>query len=201
MIIKKETSLLEDCEAPVISVTQFSMEGAVSFSSSLRKFNSCSNINDIFINICSYGGEVWPMLAMLDEVLQSPKNVHGICTGLCASAGAMLFCCMPGTRYIANSSQLMLHRVSDGMRGTVPELEREVKTTKFLDKSIFDLLGKRLSKCKSSSALNLKQVMEFIKENGDWYLSANKAVKFGLADKVGVPYFTKTTIIEGLCRD
>jgi ATP-dependent Clp protease protease subunit len=200
MIIQKERVSLSDCEAPVIHVTGFSMDGAASFSNEMRRLNASSSVSDIFISINSYGGEVWPMLCMIEEARNSPKRVHSICSGLCASAGAMLFSSVPGNRYISSNAQLMFHNIIGGMRGSLPELEEEIAKLKVLSRRLLGILGKRLAQSSSSNALNLKEFMAILKDKGDWYVSANKAVSCGLADKVGIPYFTKSVIVESTIK-
>jgi ATP-dependent Clp protease protease subunit len=196
MLIKSQDSVMDELEVPVISVTEFSMASAVDFARNIRRLNSDSSVTDIFINICSYGGQVWSMLGMIEEARCSPKLVHGICSGFCASAGAFMFSCLPGTRYMSSNARLMFHDVSSGISGFVPEMEKELKTLKNLSKSVFEILGKRVARSSSQKSLSLSDIKRTVREEGDWYVTSKKAVEYGFADTIGIPYFTKRVVFE-----
>ena len=143
---------------------------------------------DISLYINSAGGEVTAGLAIYDTMNFIKCDVSTIVTGQAASMGSFL--AQAGTlgkRFVLPESRTMIHRVSSGTHGTkgsvhIQELEfedarRAFEESKRLNERLTQLYAKHNSKGKTYE--EFFETMKF-----DTFLSADEAVKFGLADKV-----------------
>ena len=143
---------------------------------------------DISLYINSAGGEVTAGLAIYDTMNFIKCDVSTIVTGQAASMGSFLSQAGTlGKRFVLPESRTMIHRVSSGTHGTkgsvhIQELEfedarRAFEESKRLNERLTQLYAKHNSKGKTYE--EFFETMKF-----DTFLSADEAVKFGLADKV-----------------
>lgn len=144
--------------------------------------------SDILFYINSPGGSVTAGLSIYDTMQFIKPDVSTIVIGQAASMGSFLAQAgAPGKRIVLPESRTMIHRVSSGTRGTsgsvhVQELEfedakRHLDESKYLNKRLTELYVRHNSKNKSYD--DLFDTMKF-----DTFLSAEEAVKYGLADEV-----------------
>lgn len=133
---------------------------------------------DIHLYINSPGGSVSAGLGIYDIMQFVKCDIRTYCTGLAASMGSLLL--MAGTkgkRYVLPHSKVMIHQplISGGLSGQATDIEihaRELIDTKQrLIKLYVNHTGQSESK--------LSQDME-----RDFFMSAEMAVKYGLADHV-----------------
>lgn len=131
---------------------------------------------DIHIYINSPGGSVTAGLAMYDTMQFLTCDVNTYCIGICASMGAVLLAAgTKGKRFALPNSDIMIHQVSGGARGTASDVER---TVDFMYK-----LKRRLNRI---LALHCGKTPEVIEKDADRdnYMSAEEACTYGLVDKV-----------------
>jgi len=134
---------------------------------------------DIHLYINSPGGYLTAGLAIYDTLQYLGCNINTYCIGQAASMGAVLFSAgTKGRRFMLPNSRVMLHQPSGGMGGTATEMALQAKEILFQKNRLNHILSK-----------NCNQPFEKIKEDSerDFFMSADEAVIYGIADEVLVP--------------
>ena len=131
---------------------------------------------DIKFYINSPGGSVYDGLAIYDTMNYIKPDVQTIGIGLQASMGAFLLSSgTKGKRFVLPSSRIMIHQPSSGTRGKITDQEIDLRESIFLKNELNRILayntGQKLSKIE-------KDV------DRDYWMSAQEAVEYGLADQV-----------------
>lgn len=131
---------------------------------------------DIHIYINSPGGSVTAGLAIYDTMQFVTCDVNTYCIGIAASMGAVLLAAgTKGKRYALPNSDIMIHQVSGGARGTASDVER---TVDFMYK-----LKRRLNRILAHHTGKTPETIEKDADR-DNYMSAEEACAYGLVDKV-----------------
>lgn len=130
----------------------------------------------IFLYINSPGGSVYDGMAIYDTMQHVKNEIHTIGIGLQASMGAFLLSSgTKGKRFLLPHSKVMIHQPSAGTRGKVSDMEidlkESLKTRQLLNEIFSKNTGQKLSKIE-------KDV------DRDYWMSAEEAVAYGVADKV-----------------
>lgn len=142
----------------------------------------------IYLYVQSEGGEVSAGLAVYDTIQFISAPVYTIVMGQAASMGSFIAQAgEAGHRYVLPESRTMIHRVSHGLPGTsgsvnVTELEfedarRSFEEAKRLNKRLTELYARH-----NSQGMDYETLEATMRH--DTYLTADEAVKMGLADKV-----------------
>lgn len=131
---------------------------------------------DIQLYINSPGGSVYDGLAIYDTMQYIKPDVQTIGIGLQASMGAFLLSSgAKGKRFVLPNARVMIHQPSSGTQGMVTDqeisLRESVRMKELLAKVIAKNTGQKLEKIKAD--------ME-----RDHWMSADEAVKYGLADEM-----------------
>lgn len=131
---------------------------------------------DIKIYINSPGGSVTAGMAIYDTMQYIKPDVSTICIGMAASMASVLLAAgEPGKRFCLPNSEVMIHQVMGGTEGQASDIkihaERILKMKDRLNKILAKHTGQKL------------QVIERDTDR-DNFMSADDAVKYGLADKV-----------------
>ena len=131
---------------------------------------------DIQLYINSPGGSVYNGLAIYDTMQYIKPDVQTIGIGLQASMGAFLLSSgAKGKRFVLPNARVMIHQPSSGTQGMVTDqeisLRESVRMKELLAKVIAKNTGQKLDKVKAD--------ME-----RDHWMSADEAVKYGLADEM-----------------
>ena len=131
---------------------------------------------DIALYINSPGGSVYDGLAIYDTMQFIKPDVATYGIGLQASMGAFLLSSgTKGKRFVLPNSRVMIHQPSSGTRGKITDQEITLREGIALKKRLNEILarntGQKLSKIE-------KDV------DRDFWMSADDAVGYGLADKV-----------------
>ena len=131
---------------------------------------------DIQLYINSPGGSVYDGLAIYDTMQYIKPDVQTIGIGLQASMGAFLLGSgAKGKRVVLPNARVMIHQPSSGTQGMVTDqeisLRESVRMKELLAKVIAKNTGQKLEKVKAD--------ME-----RDHWMSADEAVKYGLADAI-----------------
>src|SRR6056297_175299 len=131
---------------------------------------------DIKLYINSPGGEVTAGMAIYDTMQYVQPDISTICIGLAASMGATLLAAgAEGKRIALPNSEMMLHQVAGGAKGTAADVEiaanQIIKIKKRINKILANHTGQDLEKIAQDT-------------DRDFYLSADEAKKYGLIDKV-----------------
>ncbi|MBI3626460.1 ATP-dependent Clp endopeptidase proteolytic subunit ClpP [Candidatus Uhrbacteria bacterium] len=134
---------------------------------------------DIKLYINSPGGSVTAGLAIYDTIqyLQSP--VSTICVGLAASMAAILLTAgAKGKRLVLPNSEILIHQVMGGAEGQASDIkiraERILKIKDQLNKILAQHTGQPISKIEKDA-------------DRDYFMTADEAVTYGLADKIIKP--------------
>lgn len=131
---------------------------------------------DIVFYINSPGGSVYDGMAIYDTMKYVKCSVQTVGIGLQASMGAFLLSSgEKGKRFLLPHSKVMIHQPSSGTRGKVSDMEIDLMESLRIKKQLNEILvkntGQKLSKIE-------KDV------DRDYWMSAQEAVDYGLADKV-----------------
>lgn len=134
------------------------------------------NEKDISIYINSPGGIVTAGLAIYDTMQYIRPDVRTICTGQCASMGAVLLAAgTPGKRYALPNSRIMIHQPSGGVVGMASDIEIHATEIKLLKSRLTAILAEHTGK-------TVKRVEKDC--DRDCFMSAADALSYGLIDEV-----------------
>jgi ATP-dependent Clp endopeptidase proteolytic subunit ClpP len=126
----------------------------------------------LYIN--SDGGEVFGALSVVDRIKQSDVPVHSYVEGLVASA-ATLISVSCHKRYIRKNSIILIHQIRSWFGGTHENFKDEAHNLDVLSNIIKQIYLK-------NTKFTEQELTKLLKR--DIYLSAEEAVKYGLADKI-----------------
>lgn len=131
---------------------------------------------DIQLYINSPGGSVYDGLAIYDTMQYIKPDVQTIGVGLQASMGAFLLSAgTKGKRFVLPNARVMIHQPSSGTQGKVTDQEISLREALEIKERLATIMaentGQKLDKIKAD--------ME-----RDFWMSAEAAVKYGLADEV-----------------
>tara|TARA_B100001094_G_C18135205_1_gene774654 strand:+ start:385 stop:1092 length:708 start_codon:yes stop_codon:yes gene_type:complete len=130
--------------------------------------------------VSTHGGVVSDMFSIIDvmENIKANCDIETIGVGKVMSAGVLVLAAgTKGKRKIAKHCRVMLHSVMSGHCGSFPNLENEMKETKHMQNMYFDFLSK-------NTKLSKKRIKKLLIPNVDVYLSAEEAIKYGIADEI-----------------
>ncbi|MGE5299157.1 MAG: ATP-dependent Clp protease proteolytic subunit [Acidobacteriota bacterium] len=131
---------------------------------------------DIQLYINSPGGSVYDGLAIYDTMQYIKPDVQTIGIGLQASMGAFLLSSgTKGKRFVLPNSRVMIHQPSSGTQGKVTDQEITLREAIALKEKLAEMMAKNTGQ----KATKLKADME-----RDFWMSAEEAVKYGVADEV-----------------
>ena len=132
--------------------------------------------SDIKLYINSPGGSVYDGLAIYDTMQYIKPDVQTIGIGLQASMGAFLLSSgAKGKRVVLPNARIMIHQPSSGTEGKVTDQEISLKEAVFLKKRLNEILAKNTGKKLAVIERDVER---------DFWMSAEEAVAYGLADEV-----------------
>lgn len=128
--------------------------------------------------ICSPGGEVSSAFALIDVMKGSKLPVHTLGLGEIASCGLLTFMSgEKGHRYVTPNTSILSHQYSWGSHGKEHELFARVRE--------FELTSERmLAHYKKCTGLSEDKIRKYLLPEKDVWLSADEAVKYGVADEI-----------------
>lgn len=175
----------------VIRVNDFDDKDADEFSKLMSKAHRTGQ-PVIPVIIDSYGGLVYSLLAMIEDIRSSRLPVATICMGKAMSCGSILLSCgSEGMRYCAPHSHIMIHDVSAMKFGKNEELQASARQIDKLQKQVFHLMAKN---CGQEDDYFLKILHE--KSHAEWYLTAAEAKKHRIVNHVKVPEFKVSVKVD-----
>jgi ATP-dependent Clp protease, protease subunit len=134
---------------------------------------------DIRLYLNSPGGAATSMFAVYDTMQLIRPDVSTVCTGMAASAAAVILAGgAAGKRYALPNSRVLIHQPHGGAQGQSVDIENQAREIAFLRRRIEELL-----------AFHTGQPVERIAKDTDrdYILSAQEAVTYGLVDEVLQP--------------
>jgi ATP-dependent Clp protease protease subunit len=131
---------------------------------------------DIKLYINSPGGSVTAGLAIYDTMQLIAPDVSTICIGMAASMASILLSSgAKGKRFVLPNSEVMIHQVMGGAQGQASDIEISarhiLKLKERLNKILATHTGQKFEKVTKDS-------------DRDYFMSAEEAVEYGLADKI-----------------
>lgn len=128
--------------------------------------------------INSPGGEISAAFSLIDIMRGSPIPVRTVGVGEISSCGLLTFMSgAKGYRTITPNTSILSHQFSWGSYGKEHELFAKVRE--------FELTSERLMEhYKKCTGLNEKDVKKWLLPAEDVWLSAEQAVKYGIADEI-----------------
>ena len=135
-------------------------------------------VKPIDFYISTWGGDALGMFAIYDlmRMMREECPIHTFGFGKVMSAGVLLLAAgTKGQRKIGKNTRVMVHSVRGSHYGNIHSLQNEMDETRWIQNQLLDaLVGETsLTKVKLNNMLNKKV---------DVYLSAEDAVKMGIAD-------------------
>ncbi len=133
---------------------------------------------EITFYIDTPGGSITSGMAIYDtlQLISSPVTV--VVTGMAASMGSILLCAAPkGSRYVFPHSRVLIHQPLLAGRMVAPAIDINIQATEM--EKLREELNKILS---TASGQPLEKIAK--DTDRDFYLNANEAIEYGLADKI-----------------
>ena len=139
-----------------------------------------SDADDLQMYISTHGGEADEMFAMYDvmKYVQRSNDIVTIGIGKVMSAGVVLLAAgTKGKRKIGKNCRVMIHNVITGQMGAINTVEHEMKEVKRIQKAYIDALAE-------NSSMTPAQIRKLMRRGENVYLSAEEAIKYGIADEI-----------------
>ena len=131
---------------------------------------------DIYLYINSPGGVITSGLSILDTMNYLKCDVSTVCFGQAASMGAVLLAAgNKEKRFVLPNSRVMIHQPLGGARGQETDIQIQAKEIKTLRERLNGILAN----CSGQSIKKIEKDTE-----RDFFMDAQAAIKYGLADKV-----------------
>lgn len=169
-----------DMDEGPIWVSDFDTDAAKAFCNALFKASEEDPSKPIVVYINSGGGEVSGLFAMMTAMDTVPNKIVTVAMGYAMSAGALLLA-HGSIRCVSPHARVMVHKVQAGAFGSMDDILNETEEVVRVNDYVMGLLAKD---CKRSKA-EIEKALSGSKR--EVYLDADGAVKFGLADIIGVP--------------
>ena len=128
--------------------------------------------------LSTYGGSADDMFALYDimRTIRQESEIHTLGLGKVMSAGVLLLAAgTKGSRRIAKNCRIMIHSVAAGNHGNLHDLTNELE-------AISDLQQMYARCLISETDITKSQLKKMLERKVNVYLSAEEAVKLGIAD-------------------
>ena len=136
------------------------------------------NKRDIEFYLSTYGGSADDMFALYDmmKIVEEDTDIVTIGMGKVMSAGVLILAAgTKGKRQIGRNCRVMIHSVIAGNHGSLPNLINEME-------AIQDLQDLYIERLVEETKMTKKQMKKLLEQKVNIYLSAEEAVKYGIAD-------------------
>ncbi|MBF0125881.1 MAG: ATP-dependent Clp endopeptidase proteolytic subunit ClpP [Magnetococcales bacterium] len=131
---------------------------------------------DIHFYINSPGGLVTAGMAIYDTMEFIRPDVSTLCIGQAASMGAVLLAAgKKGKRLLLPNSRVMIHQPSGGFQGQAEDIQIHAKEMLRIRERLNQILAKHTGQTVRRIARDVDR---------DYFLEANEACEYGLADRV-----------------
>lgn len=124
--------------------------------------------------ISSPGGDVYSGFALVDTIRNSVTPIHTIALGGVMSMGMLIYS-VGHKRYMGEYATLMFHDVSSAVADKLEGIEDRVRELKRVQAMICTVVT-------NNSKVPLEFLAKRLSQREDWYISAEEAIKLGLAD-------------------
>jgi|15BtaG_2_1085339.scaffolds.fasta_scaffold00154_16 ATP-dependent Clp endopeptidase proteolytic subunit ClpP len=130
--------------------------------------------------ISTNGGDAREMFAIYDMMRHIRKDceIATLGIGKVMSAGVPLLAAgTKGKRRIGKYCRIMLHNVSAGTIGAIPQMQNEMKEVEKIQKQYIEILA-------TETNMTERQIKKLINKNVNVYLSAEEALELGIVDEI-----------------
>lgn len=149
----------------------------------------------LIVDICSEGGSVYELLAMVDLVEAAKERgivVITYASGKAMSSGAVLLASgSPGFRFAGPNATIMVHEVSGGVDGSPDRATGGVREITRLNRRLLGMLGEYSGKGQRYFWGLVKS-----KDGPDVYCDARRAKRHGIIDRIGTPFHIITADVK-----
>jgi ATP-dependent Clp protease protease subunit len=130
--------------------------------------------------VCTNGGSANDMFAVYDtmRIVKETCEIHTVGIGKVMSAGVLLLAAgTKGKRKIGKHCRIMIHSVAAGNEGPIHNLQNEMEEVNFTQNAYIAAL-------KKETKMSEQTIKKMLERHVNIYLSAEEAVKLGIADEV-----------------
>jgi ATP-dependent Clp protease protease subunit len=166
----------QSCAEVVQNLLVFSKQGEIPKDERKDKYSHLPI--EFYLN--THGGSASDMFAIYDMMRSAKANceIHTIGVGKIMSAGVLLLAAgTKGKRRIGANARVMIHSVLGGSEGPLFNLENEFNEIKFVQEKYTKALVRE-------THLTPRTMKDLLGKHVNIYLSAEEAVKYGIADEV-----------------
>lgn len=166
----------QSCAEVIQNLLVFSKQGEIPKNERKNKYSHPPI--EFYLN--THGGSASDMFAIYDMMRSAKESceVHTVGVGKIMSAGVLLLAAgSKGKRRIGANARVMIHSVLGGTEGPLFNLENEFNEIKFVQERYTKALIKE-------THLTPRAMKDLLEKHVNIYLSAEEAVKYGIADEV-----------------
>jgi ATP-dependent Clp protease, protease subunit len=135
----------------------------------------------ISMMVSTHGGiasEMFSILDIMDMVKNRTCDIETFGVGKVMSAGVPILAAgTPGRRKVGRNCRIMLHNVMAGTGGTIFSMENELEEIKWTQERYINTLA-------NYTKLTPSKIKKLLKTQKDVYISAEEAIKMGIADEI-----------------
>jgi len=132
-------------------------------------------LSPVNLIINSPGGEIHEMMGIVDYLNSLDIKINTICRGKAFSAAAVILTLGSGARMMSRNSTIMFHQASSMISGKLTDVTATIDFVKKVEQDIYNMLAEKTKK----DAGWWKDHMR-----SDLYLSADKALEYGVIDQI-----------------
>ena len=135
----------------------------------------------IAMMVSTHGGtasDMFSILDIMDMVKDRTCDIETFGIGKVMSAGVPILAAgTKGKRKVGRNCRIMLHNVMAGTGGTIFSMENELEEIKWIQERYIETLA-------SYTKLTPSKIKKLLKTQKDVYISAEEAIKMGIADEI-----------------
>lgn len=135
----------------------------------------------ISMMVSTHGGtasDMFSILDVMDMVKERTCDIETFGIGKVMSAGVPILAAgSKGKRKVGRNCRIMLHNVMAGTGGTIFSMENELEEIKWVQERYIETLA-------SLTKLTPSRIKKILKAQRDVYISAEEAIKMGIADEI-----------------
>tara|TARA_B100000212_G_scaffold338384_1_gene314821 strand:- start:376 stop:1077 length:702 start_codon:yes stop_codon:yes gene_type:complete len=135
----------------------------------------------ISMMVSTHGGtasDMFSILDVMDMVKERTCDIETFGIGKVMSAGVPILAAgTKGKRKVGKNCRIMLHNVMAGTGGTIFSMENELEEIKWVQERYIETLA-------SYTKLTPSKIKKLLKAQRDVYISAEEAIKMGIADEI-----------------
>lgn len=156
-------------------------EIGIMVASSLDRCERDKNIEEVTVDVSSYGGSVDVSFQIIDRIRSMKTPVNTFCSGTAMSGGFLILAAGRNRKSLKHSS-LMFHGCArrSGYQ-KAPDIQNEADYTKRIDDAMCEYLG-------SVTKMKPKHWQAFVKAKEDRYVTPQEALEWGVIDEIVSDY-------------